>query len=323
MQKFYFDEISTTLPHNTDGTIRYDTAPKYMIFTMTKFDTNKSLKNIFGSHLNDLKERVNMFLNNKKWFYDKGVPYTLGIMLHGPPGTGKTSIIKSIAKDTKRHVFNIKLNKYSTQTQLRNLFFNEKVDIIQDGRTESFNIPINERLYVIEDIDCLTDVVNKRKEEKIGDELITNPSNNFKPMLDVDSNTQFNSETISFSTFDNIQMNNGNKQDKIQSEGLNLSFILNLLDGILETPGRIIIVTSNHPDKLDPAFIRPGRIDINLKVGYCDKEMIKTMFSYFYDKDCDYLFDDYKEKQITPAELNKIIMNNYNDVHKAYKCLTS
>jgi len=73
-------------------------------------------------HLASIKERVDMFIHHKDWYIKKGIPHTLGILLHGPPGTGKTSIIKSIAKDTNRHVINIKLYKDTTQTQLRNLF---------------------------------------------------------------------------------------------------------------------------------------------------------------------------------------------------------
>ena len=44
-----------------------------------------------------------------------------------------------------------------------------------------------------------------------------------------------------------------------QEPPLNLADVLNILDGILECPGRIVIMTTNHPDKLDPALIRPGR----------------------------------------------------------------
>lgn len=92
------------------------------------------------------------------------------------------------------------------------------------------------------------------------------------------------------------------------------------MDGILETPGRILIITTNHVDKLDDALIRPGRVDINLEVGYCTREMIIEIFNFFYGKDCDYLFKDFNyKKDITPAELNKFILNNYNIPENAYK----
>jgi SpoVK/Ycf46/Vps4 family AAA+-type ATPase len=66
------------------------------------------------------------------------------------------------------------------------------------------------------------------------------------------------------------------------AEKLTLGYILNLLDGILETPGRILICTSNHPETLDPALIRPGRIDINLTVGFCTPKMFADMYNFFF-----------------------------------------
>ena len=40
-----------------------------------------------------------------------------------------------------------------------------------------------------------------------------------------------------------------------------MSRLLNILDGNIETPGRILIATTNHIDYIDPAVIRPGRFD--------------------------------------------------------------
>lgn len=344
MQKFYFDEKPITLPLDQEKNIRYDMAPKDLNFTMTPFHTNKSLTNIFGRHLKDLKERVNMFLNNKEWYIQKGVPYTLGVMLHGPPGTGKTSIIKAIAKDSKRHVFNIKFKRDTTQTQVRNLFFNEKVNVVQNGRTETFNIPINERIYVIEDIDCLTDIFNERKDEDTThkDNDTQNDCNDyFNDNMLMRNNVSIPQSYSDFTVSNYSTINNKNMISDVKNniepkkfkqninphsagEELNLSFMLNILDGILETPGRILIVTSNHPKKLDKAFIRPGRIDVNLEVGYCDEQMITDMFSYFYDRDCTEMFTHFEYiKKVTPAEVNKIILNNYNKPKNAYRELLS
>lgn len=43
--------------------------------------------------------------------------------------------------------------------------------------------------------------------------------------------------------------------------------LLNVLDGVVDTPNRILVMTTNHPEKLDPALIRPGRIDKILYLG--------------------------------------------------------
>ena len=151
---------------NSDNSIKFSMAPNELSFTMTQFNTNKSLKNVFGRHLHVVKERMDLFCNNPDWYKDKGIPYTLGILLHGPPGTGKTSLIKAIAKDTNRHIFNIKLLPDTTKTQLNNLFFNETVKVIRNGKTEMYSIPLDERIYVMEDIDCDSDILLDRENVK-------------------------------------------------------------------------------------------------------------------------------------------------------------
>jgi len=71
--------------------------------------------------------------------------------------------------------------------------------------------------------------------------------------------------------------------DKKEGESVTLSFLLNLLDGVLETPGRILIITSNFPDKLDPAFVRPGRIDVKIEFRNATCEFVLDMINKFYD----------------------------------------
>ena len=47
---------------------------------------------------------------------------------------------------------------------------------------------------------------------------------------------------------------------------MNLSDLLEAFDGVLEMKGRMMVLTTNHFEKLDPALIRPGRIDLTLEL---------------------------------------------------------
>jgi len=63
---------------------------------------------------------------------------------------------------------------------------------------------------------------------------------------------------------------------------LNLSGLLNVLDGVVDTPGRILIMTTNHPEKLDPALIRPGRIDKKLILGFMHPNDVIQMLEHYF-----------------------------------------
>ena len=57
---------------------------------------------------------------------------------------------------------------------------------------------------------------------------------------------------------------------------LDLAGLLNVLDGVVDSPGRIVVMTSNHPEKLDPALIRPGRINLKIHLGYVELEEVRS-----------------------------------------------
>jgi hypothetical protein len=242
---YYFNEIPVEPPKILDPntkqeTYRFEQAPKHLVFTMNEFHTAKSFTNVYGDHVAELRDRLDLFVHHPEWYAARGIPHSLGILLHGIPGAGKTSTIKAIARDTTRHIFNLSLRSFTTQKQLTSLFYNETVTVTgPDGQPQTYRIPLNRRLYVIEDIDCLSDVVLDRQ------------------------------------SFPRPEPTNGDL--------LTLSFLLNLLDGVLETPGRILVITTNYPDRLDPALIRPGRIDVRIDFGKAPRAMILEMVNHFYD----------------------------------------
>lgn len=75
------------------------------------------------------------------------------------------------------------------------------------------------------------------------------------------------------------------KQIKTAYEGLSrltLSGLLNALDGVASAEGRIVVMTTNYLERLDPALIRPGRVDIKLLIDYASEYQLEQMFSRFY-----------------------------------------
>lgn len=63
---------------------------------------------------------------------------------------------------------------------------------------------------------------------------------------------------------------------------LTFSGLLNALDGVAASEERIIFMTTNHPEKLDAALIRPGRVDQKIYIGNATETQAYTMFLRFY-----------------------------------------
>lgn len=63
---------------------------------------------------------------------------------------------------------------------------------------------------------------------------------------------------------------------------LSLSGLLNILDGVASQEGRVLIMTTNHLEKLDKALIRPGRVDMTVKFAHADADMAASIFRAIY-----------------------------------------
>lgn len=152
----------------------------------------------------------------------------LSMLFSGPPGTGKTSMIKLIAKNLNRHIICIDLSKIKNMTELLHI-----MNYTKYGTQYNINIEAcKEFVFIFEDIDAtdFSSVISARERTKTPEDV--SPISMPEAFL----NYSDNKNTI------------------------NLSNILNLLDGVTEYEGRLIIMTTNHPEKLDPALLRPGRV---------------------------------------------------------------
>ena len=57
-------------------------------------------------------------------------------------------------------------------------------------------------------------------------------------------------------------------------KSITLSGLLNVIDGIETNYGRVLVLTTNRKDSLDPALVRPGRCDVHIEIGYCTLEHV-------------------------------------------------
>ena len=278
---YYFDMMA-----NSKGKSRTTQNPlptTHLMYTKHKFHTTRTFDNVFFEDRQKVKNHVNFFLTRRDWYEAKGIPYTLGFLFHGSPGTGKTSSVKAIANTARRHIINVQLSEIKTKAQLRHLFFNEDINVYNGTVTERYTIPVHERLYVIEDIDAMGDAVLRREWKK--------------PVSSVEEKPK---------KIGDMWMEN---MEEDQKEPIDLSFLLNLLDGTLESSGRIIAISSNFPERIDRALIRPGRIDMIINFKKCNKFILNEMITSFYDKDVIGLqCEDYKW---SPAEVNQILFRNF------------
>jgi len=261
----------------------------HLIYTKHKFYTTRTFDNVFFEQRPVVKKHVEFFLNRKDWYEKKGIPYTLGFLFHGSPGTGKTSSVKAIANTARRHIINIQLSEIKTKSQLRHLFFNDEIHVNNGSTTERYTIPVHERLFVIEDIDAMGDSLLRREWKK--PESSIPKAKTGDPWID--------------------------ERDEESKEPIDLSFLLNLLDGTLESSGRILAISSNFPERIDRALIRPGRIDMIVHFKKCNRSVLEEMVTSFYDGPCEGLTcEDYTW---SPAEVNQILFRNFDTPNNAIR----
>ncbi|KAI6700605.1 hypothetical protein NL676_014929 [Syzygium grande] len=157
---------------------------------------------------------------------------------------------------------------------------------------------LSKSIIVIEDIDCSLDLTGQRTKKEKDDD-------------DNDEND-----------------NPAKKMEKEEKKGskVTLSGLLNFIDGIWSACGgeRIIIFTTNHVDKLDPALIRRGRMDKHIEMSYCCFEAFKVLARNYLDIEDHPLFTTisglFDKTKMIPADVAENLMPK-NDNEDAETCL--
>lgn len=277
---------------------------KAVSFRKSRFHTNRRLAHVYFEECAYLRRRLEFFMHHKDWYDRKGIPHTLGLVMWGSPGCGKTSTIKAIANETKRHIFNVLLSEVKTREALKNLFFNDTV-LVNDGEmTQTLHIPVRNRIYIIEDIDAMDSVVLKRSAVGAsGSAVAKDPRKaeleNFLPASVL-------------------------KADEVDK--LDLATLLNVLDGVRETPGRIIILSTNHPERLDDALLRPGRFDLQIHFKKHSRAVLQEHVADFYEvplkeEEIAVLSAPSLDEKWTPAEVSQVLFRYMDDRAEAIRVL--
>lgn len=223
----------------------------------------RSLASVFcaGSTVADIRERIEWFHRSEQWYLRRGIPYKLVVLLHGPPGTGKTSLVYALASEFGRKLCTIG----SVNSSLARLMVNAPDDAF----------------IVIEDVDMLTVA---RKDDHVNIfEAADQPAGQGPPQ---------------------------EREEEPSLSGLHI--LINTLDGVATPHGLIVFLTTNYRDRLDPALLRDGRIDMDIEVGPLDREATAQMFAAFYGDASAGLIASYLSgagfRPRTGAELQSIFM---------------
>lgn len=215
----------------------------------------------------DILQDLSTFKESKEYYAKVGKPWKRGYLLYGPPGTGKSTMIAAMANFLDYNVYDLELTAVKNNSTLRKLLLEISPKSI----------------VVIEDIDCSADLTGKRKPAG-GDGKTSEETEAKKAMAAAARGT--------------------NEESKVTLSGL-----LNFIDGIWSACGgeRLIVFTTNHIEKLDPALIRKGRMDKHIELSYCTFEVFKVLARNYLGVDSHPLFSDVHqlllEAKITPADV--------------------
>lgn len=327
--QFYMDELDKTRDNNRymynlitkdafssskENEDEESGAKKYKRY---KLSDEKTFSSLFFPDKNNLLSILNHFQNKTGKYAIDGYPHKLGILLHGPPGTGKTSLIKALAHATKRSIVNIPLARIKTNQELTDLVYDLRFSV--PGEDVPVKLNYKDIIFVMEDVDAASKIVHRRsgglashkieicKEVKTtgesgaetsikrttsiapGDALSEDEDEGGIPQGPLAPGGDMDIEALAALAISLDEEGGEGKKKKDTSSSfmsktdkLDLSGLLNVLDGCVDTPNRILVMTTNHPEKLDPALIRPGRIDKKLYLGFMQADEAIMMLEHYF-----------------------------------------
>jgi len=326
--KEYEDEIINKKEQQTFEYIKCekDEDGKCMtVFRSYPFKSNKRLdKNIFFENRKEFLKYIDRFSrtiadidrkSNEALYEDAGITYKAGILMHGPPGCGKSSTIRGILNRTGRHGVIVRWGSIGTCAEFCSL--------LRSNTINNVKYEMKDLCFIFEDFDANDDDVLKKRTEN----LINNNENPLpiefssgETIADIPNDiTELKTELMKskkmLENMGTMLLSSNKKKD----DGLTLDCVLNAIDGIIELHDAMLIFTTNHLEKIDPAFMRPGRIDYILELKNATvvtiREMIEYKFRHVIQDFSTYKesFDLMRDFALSPADIQITCLKYKND----------